>query len=210
MKKELFAKVEASKKLANEEKKKKKKLKNARVIKLLSVCKAQGEPVVPEDLDSNKLTEKSEVELRNEVRYLRAIIAPNIREKIKSSTTKKFVKLTKTELIDQIKNVLKPENDVTEKDTIENLLKSQLLNESEPTQEESEPEVKPGLVGVFQSKSGIKSLAVVLDASSLQLYVPCRYGFKCNDGTESLSDWSLITEVNDYDFIKKRGNVFLS
>lgn len=212
MKKEFFAKVEASKKIANEEKKKKKQMKNMRTIKLLAVCKAQGGPLVPEDLDSGFLDNKSEQEILNEVRYLRATIAPNIREKIKDRETKKFIKLTKAEMIDQISNVLKPKSDISEFELIENLLKENLALEtgtdtSIVVTESSSLEL--GTVGLFKNDADLKSLGVVLDSSSLQLYEPCRYGFSCNDGTEKLSDWSLVKEILDFDFIKKRGNVYL-
>ena len=66
----------------------------------------------------------------NEVRYLRATIAPNIREKIKDRDTKKFIKLTISELIDQIVNVLKPKSGISEFELIENLLKENLALET--------------------------------------------------------------------------------
>ena len=209
MKKDFFAKVEASKNLANEEKKKKKQMKNLRTIKLLAVCKAQGGPLVPEDLESVDLESMTEKEMLNEVRYLRATVAPNIREKIKDKETKKFIKLSKQELFDQISNVLKPKSDINQMESIEELLKANLNGDNPDIIEESESCLEIGTVGIFKNTLDIKSLGVVLDPTSLQLYEPCRYGFSCGDGTETLSDWVLVTEKVDFDFIKKRGNVYL-
>ena len=115
-------------------------------------------------------------------------MAPNIREKIKDRETKKFLKLSKQELIEQITNVLKPKSDVNELESIENLLKSKFTEETETELTDPEPTIEVGTVGIFRSFGGVKSLGVVLDPTALQLYEPCRYGFSCNDGTESLSD----------------------
>ena len=106
-------------------------------------------------------------------------------------------------------NVLKPKSDVNELESIENLLKSKFTEETETELADQEPTIEAGTVGIFKSFGDVKSLGVVLDPTALQLYEPCRYGFSCNDGTESLSDWSLVSEIRDFDFIKKRGNVYL-
>ena len=58
----------------------------------------------PDILDS-----LSEAQLVLEVRYLRSTLAPNIRERVK--VDKKFRKLSKTELINEILKVIKPESD---------------------------------------------------------------------------------------------------
>ena len=68
--------------------------------------------------DIDKLEELDEDQLLKEVRYLRATVAPNIKEKRKEGN--KFVKFNKEQLIFQLRNSIKPtsDNDVD----VENLL----------------------------------------------------------------------------------------
>ena len=53
-----------------------------------------------------------------EVRYLRATVAPNIREERKEGN--RFIKFDKTQLMDQIKNAIKPVADDSQ--NVENVL----------------------------------------------------------------------------------------
>ena len=103
--KEYQQKVKNSQDLMILAKKEKKRLKTEKTYKLLNECKNHGGPVSPEGFDL--LDSLSEKELILEVRYLRATIAPNIRERFKLPTGK-FQKLTESELKVQIKNVLRP------------------------------------------------------------------------------------------------------
>ena len=140
---------------------------------------------------------------------MRATVAPNIKENIKDKETKKFIKLSKQDLIAQIRKVLKPKFDINQMESIEEILKANLNGDDPDSIEESESCFDIGNGGIFKNTLDTKSLGVVLDPTSLQLYEPCRYGFFCGDGTENLSDKALVTEIVDFDFIKKRGNVYM-
>ena len=74
------------------------------VLELLEQCKTWNGPVTMDSLED--LERLDEHQLLIEVRYLRATIAPDIREKRKEGN--KFVKFTKEELVFQIKNAIKP------------------------------------------------------------------------------------------------------
>ena len=115
MQKEWIEKVNSAKCLALVAKESKKKKKNERSLKLLGQCKEHNGPVTQSTADLlDSLTER---QLVTEVRYLRVTIAPNIREKVK--VDKKFRKLNKAELKNEILKVIRPE---VQLDSLDNLL----------------------------------------------------------------------------------------
>lgn len=79
--------------------------KEKKAFKLLEVCKRHGGPITPNTL--NDLDRLGKQEILNEVTYLRATVAPNIREKYKLLSGK-FQKLSIDKLKAQICNVLCP------------------------------------------------------------------------------------------------------
>ena len=91
------------------------------------MVKIHGGPITPNEVD--KLNDMTDVQLLNEIRYLRQTVAPNIREKRKVGT--KFVKFNRTELIGQIVNVLKPENELDE--DINQLLLTSMVDKVDTT-----------------------------------------------------------------------------
>ena len=153
-------------------------------------------------VSSNNLAELENLtdsEILAEVRYLRQTLAPNIREKRKVDN--KFVKFTKLELIQQIRSVLKPENEDFE--DVNCLLLKSLEGPGEQVGEDHGAGVSDlvGTVGLFEGPLGSRCLGVVLSSDTIQLYQPSRYGFEPEDLSSSLNEWSLCTKIEDFDFI---------
>ena len=167
--------------------------------------KLHGGPVSANDVD--KLDKLSEAEVLAEVRYLRQTLAPNIREKRKIEN--KFIKFTKLELIQQIRSVLRPENEDFE--DVNCLLLNSVRGPGGQIEEDgvSAGDELLGTVGLFDGPLGAGCLGVVLPNSTLQLYQPSRYGFEPEDLSSSLDDWRLCTKIEDFDFISRRTGVYL-
>ena len=97
--------------LKKEELKKKKTLK---VLKLLDTCKAHSGPVTPNSIDI--LDSLNEKQLFAELCYLRATVAPDIRQmrRVKSNDGRfRMEKFSADELRTSIRNAVQPEDDVT-------------------------------------------------------------------------------------------------
>ena len=205
--------MKAAESLARQAKISKKAKKNEKCLKLLEEVKDHGGPITPNDI--HKLDLLTDSEILTEVRYLRQTVAPNIREKRK--VDRKFLKFSKSELIQQIKSVLKPENE--EIGDINTLLMNSLklataahdqsavdvVNEGE----ELAGEVSLGTVAIFEGPLGERKVGVVLTKDTLQFYQPSRYGFEPEDLTSEICDWKITTTIEDFDFISRRTGVYL-
>ena len=142
------------------------------------------------------------------MRYLRQTIAPNIREKRK--VEKKFVKFSKLELIQQIKSALRPENE--ELGNIEILLKNSAkehLKSAEKDSEDTVDEAGADTVALFEGFLGERKIGVVISKDTVQFYHLTRYGFQPDDLTSVISDWKLVKQIDDYDYISRRTGVYL-
>ena len=207
MRKEFMAKVKAAESLSSNEKIKKKQKKNEKCLKLLEVVKIHGGPITPNEVD--KLNDMTDVQLLDEIRYLRQTVAPNIREKRKVGT--KFVKFNRTELIGQIVNVLKPENELDE--DINQLLLTSMVDKVDTTTpkavEGSGPVENIGQVAILEGPFGEKKVGLILTSDTVQLYHLSRYGFEPDDLTEEAKDWKISKIIEDYDFITKRTGVYM-
>ena len=206
MKREFIDKVKSAESLANKEKIRKKQLKNEKCLKQLELVKMHGGPVTPNEVD--KLETLTEEEILREVRYLRQTVAPNIREKRKVGN--KFVKFSREELVGQVLNVLKPENESHE--DIEKLLLTvfeqvEVSDSDKSTKEEENKNV--GQVAIVEGPFGEKKVALVVDPETVQLYHVTRYGFEPDEVTEPLEDWKVLSVIEDYDFITKRTGVYM-
>ena len=80
-------------------------MKQEKALKLLEACKEHQGPVTPNSLDL--LEDLTEKDILKEVRYIRATVNPNIRERYKM-TNGKFCKLSKAELIQQVRMSISP------------------------------------------------------------------------------------------------------
>ena len=216
--------MKVAKQLCLSEKENKKKAKRAKTNKFLDECKKHNGPVSESSLELlNSLNEK---QLLSEVRYLRATLAPNIREKRKDGN--KMISFTNEELINQIKNAIKPEAEVG--NDVEELLSSIFstsFNEKVNSNEEPayvddastscENENLPvGLVGQFSGPLEELSVGVVIasgNQSLLQLYESKRYGFVPSDlEAQPISEWTLVEEIVEYQYVNyasKPGTIFL-
>ena len=50
---------------------------------------------------------------------------------------------------------------------------------------------------------------LVVSKNAVQLYHVTQYGLEPDDVTETLSDWQIVTPVDDYDFITRRTGVYM-
>ena len=186
-------------------KEKKKVDKKVKAMELLEKCKKWGGPVTEQSIESIKNLDADRLLI--EVRYLRATIAPNIREKRKEGNT--FIKFDKTQLMNQIKNAIKPVADDSQ--NVENILASVFEvdkeNEAEETGEEftgesSMPEVCLGVVGQFQGPLNEMRIGVVVAVGSeamLKLYESRRQGYlPASSAPQPLDEWKLVEEIEDY------------
>ena len=124
MEKDFLATVKLSKVLALQKKEELKKKKCMKTMCILSKCKSHGGPVSLSDLDET-LDNLDEKQLLLEVAYLRATIAPDIRQKRRVKTVDgkfKFQKFSIEELKTSIRNAVHPENEL--RDNVDGLLKS--------------------------------------------------------------------------------------
>ena len=149
---------------------------------------------------------------KNLCRYLRQTIAPNIREKRKVEN--KFIKYSKAELINQIKNVLKPETDVEE--NVDTLLLNSLakkLSQDDPNKEgmkEAREESFPsGSVALLEGQLNERRVGVAIDTDTVQLYFMTRYGLEPEDTTEDMTKWKVLKIIEDYDYVKRRTREYL-
>ena len=205
MQEEFLKKVKAAETLARAAKIQQKVKKNEKCLLLLDEVKMHGGPVSSNSID--ELENLTDSEILAEVRYLRQTLAPNIREKRKVEN--KFVKFTKLELIQQIRSVLKPENEDFE--DVNCLLLQSVEGPGGQVGEEHGGGVSDlvGTVGIFEGPLGARCLGVVLSSDTIQLYQPSRYGFEPEDLSSNLNDWSLCTVIEDFDFISRRTGVYL-
>ena len=154
--------------------------------------KEHGGPVSPNEL--HKLDNLTESEVLQEVIFFRQTIAPNIREKRKVEN--KFVKYTKSELIQQIKSVLKPEAE--EVGNLDTLLKNSAKDKSQAAEEPGDQPVGGeeliDTVALFEGPLGERKVGVVLSKDTLQFYHSTRYGFQPEDLTSLLGDWKIKGE----------------
>ena len=177
MKQEFIEKVKSAESLANKEKIRKKQLKNEKCLKQLELVKMHGGPVTPNEVE--KLDTLTGEEILREVRYLRQTVAPNIREKRKVGN--KFIKFSRDELVGQVLNVLKPENESVE--DIEQLLLT-VYDKNESTDSDTSEENKNvGKVAIVEGPFGEKKVALVVDSQTVQLYHVTRYGFEPDEVT---------------------------
>ena len=205
MQKEFFDKVASADKLGSKEKMLKKQKKNTRMLEAFENVKTHGGPVTAKSIDL--LSELSDKDILEEVRFLRMTVAPNIREKRK--IYKKIVKFSRQELISQIVNILKPEDDLSK--DIDELLLSSTDDTTEKNDDEnpSEGSVTVGSVAVFEGPLGQRKVGVVVAETSIQLYIQCRYGFQCDDLTVDRDMWKFILSIADFDFITRRTGVYM-
>ena len=182
-----------------------KQKKNTRMLEAFENVKTHGGPVTAKSIDL--LSELSDKDILEEVRFLRMTVAPNIREKRKID--KKFVKFSRQELISQIVNVLKPEDDLSK--DIDELLLSSTDDTTEKSDDEnpSEGSATVGSVAVFEGPLGQRKVGVVVTETSIQLYSQCRYGFQCDDLAVDRDMWKFILPIEDFDFITRRTGVYM-
>ena len=204
--------VRAAKDLSLAEKENKKKTKIAKSLKLLTKCKEWGGPVTEESLE--QLTKLDQIQLLTEVRYLRTTIAPNIRERRKEG--KRYIACNQEQLIDQIRNVLKPKADVAK--DIESALSKIFVDFNEDiADQESKGHVvvkdkasqksspSPGTLGQFRGPLDEMKVGVVIAVGSenmIQTYESKRHGFvPSNLEPQPVFEWSLVEEITDNSYV---------
>lgn len=173
---------------------------------MLAKCKEWGGPVTQETLEG--LRKLSESQLLTEVRYLRTTLAPNIREKRKEGN--RFIAFNQEQLIDQIRNVLKPKSD--EAKDIESVLSNifvdvddAIAKEDVAVQSTADECLSPGTVGQFRGPLDELRVGVVIAVGSenmLQTYESKRHGFiPSNLEPQPLLEWSLVKEITEFNYV---------
>ena len=215
LQKEWIDKVNDAKALALVGKEAKKKKKNERSLLLLEKCKEHSGPVTLNTSDI--LDSLSEAQLVLEVRYLRATIAPNIRERVK--VDKKFRKLSKSELINEILKLIKPESDVKSLDSLFLSLFPH-VEDTDDTLEDLpvvspanvDSDVHPGLAGLWSGPLQEQSVGVVTARGAddmLQLYRKGRHGYYADEDAVELEDWSLLKAFDTTSWVTVAKIVYL-
>ena len=124
MEKHFLATVKQSKVLALQKKEELKKKKRDKTMNILAKCKVHGGPVTVADFD-DLLDKMDNKQLLLEIAYLRATVAPDIRQKrrVKMLDRKlKFENFSKEELKTSIRNAVHRENEL--RDDVDALLQS--------------------------------------------------------------------------------------
>ena len=214
MQKEWIEKVNSAKCLALVAKESKKKKKNERSLKLLEQCKEHNGPVTRNTADLlDSLTDR---QLVTEVRYLRVTIAPNIREKVK--VDKKFRKLNKAELKNEILKVIRPE---VQLDSLDNLLSdilskdilvTETVGQSSAERTSNEVLIHPGLAALWCGPLQEQCVGVVVPRGQddvLQLYARGRHGYYEDGPAVDLQDWSVIRSIDKVLYVTKAKIVYL-
>ena len=152
-------------------------------------------------------------QLLEQIKYLRATIAPNIRQKRKT-TEGKFVLLSIEEMKNEIRTTLKPENDLEDDlETILNpIIKARGMSENLEHIEANEYNdngLKHGSIGVFENEFEEKSVCLLLDSETLQPFVKTRRGYAPSLLTIPLEGWSVTSLIEDYSYVTCRGAVYL-
>ena len=177
-------------------------------MKLLENIKKEGGPLTPSDID--RMETMDQKQLLQQIKYLRATVAPNIKQQRKTLEGK-FSLFNIDEMKNEIRTVLKPENDMREdlEDLLMTVLKTKdSKNEVTDNVTVNEP-LKDGLIGMFEDKNGDNHVCLVLDSETLQPFKKTRYGFSPTILTEQLEGWKLLEAVEDYSYVSCRGGVFL-
>ena len=206
MGKDYLEKVKAAEKIALKMKAEAKQKKLRRSLKLLETVKLHGGPITEQELDSlDSLTVK---QLLSEIGYLRATIAPDIKQKRKLSNGK-FETFPTNELKNQIKNAIKPEKSeeidvnilvkkaLSEKNLDKNANVTSEDNMIEQAKEISETEtvqIKEGTVAVFinEKSLGEEFLGALISDCSVQPYIPRGIGFIPDGFPVLVSDLKLV------------------
>ena len=119
-----------------------------------------------------------------------------------------MIKFDKTQLIDQIKNVIKPLS--AERQDVEGVLSCIFtVREEEGNKTEcgdvSIEGLLPGVVGQFEgplneTKAGV--VVAVGEQTMLQLYESRRLGFiPSSSPPQPLDDWNMLEEIDDYFYV---------
>ena len=211
MGKEYLEKVKAAEKFALKVKAEAKQKKLRRSLKLLETVKTHGGPITEQDLD--KLDSLTEKQLIAEIGYLRATIAPEIKQKRKLPNGK-FETFPRAELKSQIKNAIKPEKSdavdvnglimeaLSEKlmDLNANVTPQASIDEAKDT--EDTVQMMEGEVGVFMNEDslGEEFLGALISDSSVQPYMCRDIGFIPDGFPVLVGHLRLVKIINHTEF----------
>ena len=149
-------------------------------------------------------------QLVNEVGYLKKTIAPQLR--FKRKVDKKFVKYSAAQLIQQIKDVIKPKNDTF--NDINDLIEDAMCSRDDTTRADDEESefILPWTHGCRSGPFEEVVIGVLLDSSTLQKYKKKRLSYTSDGMPEDLSGWRLsqIFGYKDFHYIEKGSNIYLS
>ena len=207
--KEFREKLKALQKVAYEEKVAKKQASDRKFLEILEKCKKHGGPITMKEVEKLEALTYDEVLL--EVKFLKRTTGPQLR--IKRKVEKKFVNYTRDQLIQQIKDVLKPrmESDIC----LENLLATALdLTEGDETsvpenRHNSSPPI--GAHGLWRGPRDEQILGVLVDDTTIQKYKKTRTGYLPFGLPDNAAEWEQVEVIPDdkYHYVQKNHGVYL-
>ena len=158
----------------------------------------------------------SQKQLLMQIKYLRATVAPNIKQQRKNKKGK-FNLFSIEEMRNEIRSVLKPDDEsnvALEEILMKEIKKKAAIEAGSALEQETEvntdkEQLHPGLVGYWNDEVGNKSVGVLLDLKTLQPYRKGRHGYVPTEIPTPIEEWMLEEVITDYTYVTKRGGVFL-
>ena len=158
----------------------------------------------------------SQKQLLMQIKYLRATVAPNIKQQRKNKKGK-FNLFSIEEMRNEIRSVLKPDDESNvdlEEILMKEIKKKADIEAGSALEQETEvntdkEQLHPGLVGYWNDEVGNKSVGVLLDLKTLQPYRKGRHGYVPTEIPTPIEEWMLEEVITDYTYVTKRGGVFL-
>ena len=215
---EYMEKVKAAEKLALRAKAAAKQKKLRRSLKLLESVKLHGGPITEQEIV--KLDSLTDKQLLSEIGYLRATIAPDIKQKRKLPSGK-FETFPRAELIGQIRNAIKPEkSDATDinrlvitalSDKVKDINANELPVNIE--KDKDTVDIQEGTVAIFvnDNSMGEEFLGAVISEVSVQPYLCTDFGFIPDGFPVMISHLQLakIFKPAEFSYIVKGGETYI-
>ena len=178
-------------------------------METLELCQEHKGPLVPDTI--HRLDTLSDEQVMAEASYLKKTIAPNLRYKYKFEG--KFVKFSINQIKLQIKDVIQPE------DTVSNnppkLLTDLFTNDEKPVDNGSnndgtESGCSVGSLGIWEENaSGERKVGMKVEGGSLQMFREKRHGLVPFGLLEASSDWTFKQEITDDIYEIKNNIIYL-
>ena len=208
LEREFNAKLDALKKVAHDEKLRRKKEIDLKLLKCLEVCKQHGGPITQNCIEKLEALDYDEV--LAEIKFLKKTTAPQLR--IRRKVDGKFIKYSREQLLQQIKDVLKPSDkaDLNVEQLLEDALDSSFedINSNDDNNQDLPP---IGSVGFWKGPLEEHVIGVMVDSTTMQKYKESRKGYIPSGLPEDVKDWLPIETIKegDYHYVLVNQGVYL-